>query len=390
MAVNRVIEVGRSARAARALRRGAVAILVSWATFALSPVGALTPEETPAPIAADGPKEFAWPKVRLAPQGPQDELDFDAWYQRDRSRISARVEVAGSSLEKAEAHCAAANHLLSHGLARSATCRLLQIPPEGNASCGSPTDSDLDAVDAHLQSALQLLTTDGGGNGLVDSARDERQLLQGKHDALSAFAFALRIVLTGEADSETRRAAASKLAPLRESDHAGTAAAAGLWQAMIRSSDADKGPAESILGNPAAANRLGALPYAYFAKLLRARLIDEQGSPAAAIAVLYHVDDRTGEWFPPEQDEKYRNACRWVRLQVLRRWQDRLAGPEREMERQWCKERIDELLLDLSGDAEVAAMSPTIPLLVTVDAPEAPAEVDDEGQPEPKRVREPE
>lgn len=348
------------------------AAAASLCLAASTPAHAITRDEPPAPIEQTAPASFAWPKLRIAPRAPQGEEDFAAWYGQELARLQTAAESAELPLKKAEAHSAAANHLLSHGLAVAATCRLLQVPVEATAGCGGRPDEVLDAADEHLRKATEILAVDAEKNGLVDPAQDERAALTTKHELLSAFATALRVAMSDQSDLDARRAAASRLSPLRESDDAGTAAAAGLWQAFIRSAEEDKGPAESILGNPAAVIRPGALPHAFFSKLLRARLIDQGGSPGAALAVLLHVEDRTGEWFSPEHDEIFRNACRWSRLRILHRWQARLSDPAMEMERQWCKERMDELLLDLSGEPELAAISPAIPAIVAVEAAKAP------------------
>lgn len=355
---------------------------------ALAPTRAITPDDLPDPIEQTAPASFAWPKLRIAPRAPQGEEDFAAWYGQELARLQTAAESAEPPLKKAEAHSAIANHLLSQGLAVMATCRLLQIPVEAAAACGGRPEEVLDAADEHLRKATEILALDAAKNGLVDPAQDGRAALTTKHELLSAFASALRVAMGDHADVDARRAAASRLSPLRESDDAGTAAAAGLWQAFIRSGEEDKGPAESILGNPGAVVRPGALPHAFFSKLLRARLIDEGGSPGAALAVLFHVEDRTAEWFSPEHDDKFRNACRWSRLRILHRWHARLSDPAMEMERQWCKERMDELLLDLSGEPELAAISPAIPAIVTVEAKNVPAEENPE--PDTEQVEHPE
>jgi hypothetical protein len=108
------------------------------------------------------------------------------------------------------------------------------------------------------------------------------------------------------------------------------------------------------------------MPYAFFARLLRCRLIAARGGPATALALLMQIEERCDEWFTGDKErEEAVRAARLVRIQILVDWHDSLDSSGSASERQWCVERIKVLVDEHFGDnnGPVLRLTPAIPLL---------------------------
>jgi hypothetical protein len=108
------------------------------------------------------------------------------------------------------------------------------------------------------------------------------------------------------------------------------------------------------------------LPYAFFGRLLRCRLIAAQGGYAAALALLTQMEDLCEEWMITEADRA--NALRTVSLvemQILSGWHDSLSPSTHASERTWCADRLATLERDRFGEGEntVLRLRPAIPVL---------------------------
>jgi hypothetical protein len=157
---------------------------------------------------------------------------------------------------------------------------------------------------------------------------------------LRAFADSQRAYLSSSAAAETashRRRAASAIAPLLEDSDKQVASAARMWQAALRASEDDSAPALYILEPALMEPSPGSLPYAFFSRLLRCRLIAARGGSAAALALLTQIEERANDWFTDAQRRAdATRTCAFVRLQIVRDWYDRLSPAAESGERAWC------------------------------------------------------
>ncbi len=364
-------------------------------------------------------------ELRIAPpEGHQSTAAFRQWVSSEHERLKTLAEQAGTPFEQAELQASIAAHLLAHSLVEVATCRVLSIElnectiPPNDGTGQAPIaemeiSSNLAKVEASLARAVNALATIDTGPEVKAPEDDEApeqpgapsrspaiEELRQRIEIIGAFARAIRAAmldsetvpatpggiapldpaspgLGGNSRSDAARVAASGLSPLRENPDPAISAAAGLWQAVLRSNEDDKRAALAILGTATAEPKPGTLPYEFFGKLLRCRLIAERGSPAAALALLLQIEERCDGWFKGDARFQAVRTCAAVRMRILRLWSDRLKPEGNDDDRRWCDEQIAEIASDLSAQSSLLPLSPAIPLdirLVDSNGGETPTE----------------
>lgn len=348
-------------------------------TVCVQPVAAQyveKPGNTAEPALAESAAKLpAMPLVRLAPMpGFQDETAYVRSIsdrQAALADLARKTDLAGA---RVELWISAANLILSHQIEPSCTWRVLQLAGGESELNAAALAEALDRADGFLTQA---------GAELDELARREdapdEKLTQWRYESstLRAFSAALRAYLIpdeeGEADRASRRAA-SGLSPLREDSNRQVAAAASFWQACLRSSEPDPEPALLALDPALADLRPESMPYAFFARLLRCRLVGDRGSPATALALLFQFEERTRDWI---EDEPARasavRATRVVCLQMLARWFNQLSAENAAAERHWCIERMQAIIDESFSDeatgtegATVLRLAPSVPLLAGI------------------------
>ena len=288
-------------------------------------------------------------------------------------RLVATAEQADRpARERARAALAAANLLLGCSIEPACTRQLLRLSvPQPAADARRAVTRAVELLDR----AEQLV-------GDQDPPTPELWTTLG---VLRAFAGGMQALLRGPDDvaepvdaGRADRQAASRLAVLMEHDDARVAAAAQLWHAVLR------GPHESperalrllrpVLEPPAR----GTMPAALFARLLACRLHAEHEGPAAALALLYQLEERCLDWLdhPDDHDAALRTIA-VVELDVLRTWREKLDEPGSEAERDWCDRKIRELMGErFAGSAtDLYRLQWAVPILL----PEAEIAVPDAG-----------
>ena len=333
------------------------------------------PTTEAAPTTAEPP--FALPPVTFSlPPDYNDETAYAHSLADETAKLVTRAEAASDATTRVDLWLAAANMILSRELETPCTRSLLGVSD-------SVADSRRDAI-AALDRADGLL---GRAGVLIESERMRTGLPGGwgdtaarRFDALGSFAAALRAVLSepGAADGADGRRAWSKLSALLEDSDSGVASAAALWQAHLRSREEDAGRALLVLQPAIADPHEGTMPYAFFARLTRCRLLADRGGYAAALALLMQIEERYVDWFSEAQQQpEALRAIRVVEMAVLRGWRDHLTGADQEKERLWCDERAKELQassFDTKNDDEknaVLRLSPVIPVVAPPPTPEA-------------------
>jgi hypothetical protein len=199
---------------------------------------------------------------------------------------------------------------------------------------------------------------------------------------LEAFRQALATALLPAADAgegRTRRRAASELAALVEHDDRRVATAAGFWQAYLRKDETD--PRAALARLDYALDDFGPSekPYAFFARVMRCRVLEGHGQRVAAFALLTQMEERTFGWYLDEEPRaEALRAIAWTKLQALRAWHDGLDAQTKTDERAWCREQATTIIDDTLVEAnELPRLSPVIPMLYDADAIETRAAVND-------------
>lgn len=325
------------------------------------------------------------PTVRVAtiPQF-DDEPAYVSAITAQAQELTAEAEGTDDPARRTALQLAEANLLLARKLEVPCTRRLLEVPSAGDLEdvlrCREVlqrADELLEATEVALQ-ALKNGQDSGELKGWV--AKSQRRL-----DVLRAFAAALRaylVPLEGEPGLEGMRRAASLMAPLLEDRDAKTAAAANLWYTCLRRQLGDRVRTLSTL-QPALADPVHeALPYAFFGRLLRCRLIAERGGYPTALALLMQIEERCNEWFEDERDRSAAiRAARYVRLQLMDRWYDALGDDDHAAERQWCVDRATDLVTESfsAEDRAVLRLTPAIPIVATPPKPVPENDASDAG-----------
>ncbi len=331
------------------------------------------------------PKPAAQLPAGTLPDPPQMRLarmpgfDDDAAYMRsiaDRaSELSALASQADKPAKRIDLLLAAANLILARQLEPACSTALLQIVDEGNVWKEAELRSALDRADTLIEQAFAAMIDEAFT--AIEELREQEgppadrlDELTRRIETLRAFASGLRAYLLpgdgAEAGRVTRRAA-SRLSPLLEDQSRPVAAAATLWQACLRSRESDPTRALSLLDLALAKPREQALPYAFFARLQRCRIIADRGGSASALALLLQIEERCDDWLTSDADRaNAARASQLVQLQILIDWHTRLeSSSEHDAERKWCADRISalrEAAFD-GDDNTVLRLTPAIPIV---------------------------
>lgn len=282
------------------------------------------------------------------------------------AQLIERTATATVAVDKVQLALAAANLILAEGIEPACSRAILQLDD-------SETDASLKGA---LGQAGNLLATAKATLDRTDAAEggaDEwRPQAAHRLDTLQAFHAGLSAYLLPAKDTRTARRAASRLSPLLEDADRSVAAAATFWQACLRSLDPDSSRAMSVLDLALSDVRPGDLPYAFFARLLRCRLVAREGGHAAAIALLIQMEDRCDDWFAEETDRG--DAVRTIHLtrsHVLKAWGKRLENTDDQPARQWIDDHLQRIANESfrEGENTVLRLRPVIPVIAAIPTP---------------------
>ena len=355
----------------RSMRR----VLIACFALAVLPTSSVADESGAKGRTDQNPSDVPASPVHVSlPEGFDDEASFARSVQDDVKRLIQRAEQAQSRALQAELFLAAANRLLASGMELACTSRLMRLKIADEAPTDSSLGALLDRVDVLLGNCetasgdLERGTTDApdGAEATESGDRSRRETITHRLAALRAFAQAVRAYALPGGGSRSARSAASGLSFLREDHDPQTAAAASLWQAALRSEEAEGSRALSILDEATADLPAGSLPYSFFARLLRCRLLAERGSWAASLAMVMQVEERCNDWFTDDdRRELALHSCAALQIDILRQWHDGIATPAGDEQRAWCVQRISQIASERLADGKngVMRLSPAIPVI---------------------------
>lgn len=348
-----------------------VVLSVAASGFAAQTEGTPQPPttDTPTPAADDHPSTA--PTVRLAlPEGFDDEISYARSFADQSAKLVAEADAGSITTTQADLLLAAANLILSRELEGPCTLALLGAG-DSDAESTAATTGAFDRCDGLIERAAKLVEAEREGAGARNAWLDAAKR---KLDALQSFSAVLRAYLepAGPKEGAAGRRVWSKLSPLLEDEDRGVSSAAALWQACLRSREQDAERAMLVLEPALADPREGSMPYAFFARLTRCRLLADRGGYAAAAALLMQIEERCPDWFPDrDRQQEAHRAVRLAELSVLRQWHDHLKTPEQDEERQWCAERMKSVGDENADEARVLRLSPVVPIVAAPPAPDA-------------------
>ena len=279
------------------------------------------------------------PSVRLATVSEDDAGNKTPRPIEERvSWLVERTAKASTIKDKVELSLASANLILARVIEPYCSLAMLTLDSE---SLRKPLEASMAQAAERLAFAQDLLDNFTA----TDEDGEWREMVDRQVRVLRSFHVGLRAYFLPDPDERTARRAISGLSPLLEDGDPSVAAAATFWQACLRSLDQDTSRAISVLDPPLSDVREGDLPYAFFARVLRCRLLSRQGGHVAALALLMQMEDRCEDWFP--DDVPRGDAIRTLQLaryQILTAWEEQLPENTRAAERTWIAERKKQLV----------------------------------------------
>ncbi len=321
-----------------------------------------------------GDRQFPGPPSVLL-SGVKDFADELSQAKSIADRVEELVEIAGQKAKPAERAgrlLAAANLILARQLEPHCTRALLRIPEDSAKNSATALSEWFNRIDELIQQAGDTIATIRAAERPTgdESVPDESADLKRELDTLRAFANSQRAYLMDREDPDSassKRRAASELAPLLEDSDKRIASASRMWQAALRAEENDPSAALFIL-EPALADPMPeAMPYAFYSRLIRARLIARRGGSAAGVALLSLIEERADGWFTdPTRRADATRACAYERLRIVRDWYDRLSPVNESDERAWCiaeSQRVHDRYF--SSVRTVLRLDPAIPDMAT-------------------------
>lgn len=310
--------------------------------------------------------------IELAPlDGVADESAYRQTIADRANEFARQAEQADDRALAVDLLLVAANQVLAYELEPACTRRFLFLSPPDQAGGDAGSVDSLRRVDEWLARAASKLTTLAGR----DTAPAEwSAAAQGKLNALRAFSQALRAYLLPGSPSEgarSARQAASAIAILLEDDRPTVAVAAALWQSLLRETENDPTPALDVLPLVLSEHRREALPFSFFGRLQRCRVLAAHGRHAVALAMLTQFEERSSSWFSHESERAdAARAIAALQIEVLREWHTALGKSGDEAAGVWCLDRIEKLTAESFGGERrtVLRLSPAVPLVAGPEA----------------------
>ena len=320
------------------------------------------------PVASESAAFLSDPALGLA-----DPADDQSELCRTRELLEEWLHRQREPLDEAEAHLALANWLLATSPGRATTRWLM----------GLHVGADLEviAVSAHkarmhLDQARVVLQSEAVKKLKGEDKRCRRELKR-VEGLLRPFADFFAAVET-PTDSETGRSgwaeAALRLSVSRETEDAEMAACALLWQSFAWELAGRRDRALASL--PDVLQVPKQLPYDFFCRLLRCRILADAGQHTAALVLMTKMVDVARHWFrhaSPESLNAYVRLVAVVQYQIGQAWIERFDTPGQITHLEAIRAMLNRVKAELLGEGdeepvEVYFLERAIPLLVEAHA----------------------
>ncbi len=323
------------------------------------------------------PPQLMWPEMHLTPiTGFDDDDAYRTSIEERAADLHRRATKAPDARQRVDLLLAAANLTLAHYLEPDCTMVFLVLRQDPTPDIRSRTSAALDRADKFLSLAEESL------EGLTAPDKPPPDWMEEAGHRLATlriFAGVLRAFFSSGDDPDgvpAARRAASRLSPLLEDKDRTVVAAATFWQGCLRGMGGNPERVLSILEPALSDPPRDSMPYGFFARLLRCRLVARGGGSVAALAILLQIEERCYDWMTSdaERDQAVR-AAEAVRLGIMFDWHARLDADAAE-ERAWCVKRANELIKRRFADlnSHVLRLAPAIPLVAPIPDEPGPQE----------------
>ena len=322
-----------------------------------------------------------FPAATLAkPAAVEEQSDPLSYWTSSANRIADLAGSESDPLKKSRFLLAGANLILARQVEPYCSRALAGVD-------GGQRGADRETIEPLLEKAQKMIAE---ADGLLASiptpekplevpeegvpqepAPSELSQLQHARVGLRAFLDAVRVYLLGEGEPGDMRSAASALAPMLEDPDRSVAAAARLWQALLRGLESGSTAPLKILGYPSTSLHADTWPFGLFSRVLRCRLQGMQGAWSTAMVSLLQLEEQLEELVPQVAHRgDARRLFAYVRLEILKLWYDALP-PGQEKERAWCVAQAEEIVkLYFGVETTLLRLEPAIPTLVSLERPE--------------------
>jgi hypothetical protein len=286
-------------------------------------------------------------------------------------------------MDQAQAQLALANWALAVPTAKPATRWLMGFPATGDAA---KLNDAVQLAETNLEKARALLKPE------ASEVKERRRTLRASVATLEAFAkfFAALAHCRPKTTCDPCGEAALGLAVARESENADIAAAALLWQSLGWELAGRRERALTSLPNALAAP--DQLPYDFLSRLLRCRLLAEDGKKSAAIALAIRIQALCDKWFVRQEGpglEEKRRLVAVLQYQFIREWIGQLDAGDKNIATK-LEARLSDVrkhLVDEDSPLTVYYLETSIPILVQTPKSQlrSPATAEAATQPAKKR-----
>lgn len=312
-----------------------------------------------------------------------------------RPDLERALQAAKDPLEEAHARLETANWWAAVSMTGPATRWLLGMQNRADldtiAEAAREAESQLEKARALLEAAVATSQAESRDN---QSNADRRQTLIQAADTLAGFVeiFKQAEAESGSANGDPERArrnrwrsAGRRLAIARESEDPQLAAAALLWQSFAFEQGGRRDRALEAL--PDALVKPEHFPYSLMCRIVRCRMLAEDGQNPAAMVLLSRMEPLLKEWMSRQTEERnrVRRLIGLVQYQVAQQWLKGLKPPTRSAvaeQLQPILEKVERSFTEV-GNPEVYVMPNTVPPDIIPPRPVAAQEPDSPGtQPE--------
>ena len=298
------------------------------------------------------------------PDGITSEPDYADWLDKQIATLARRERAAREPAAQLPLVLARANLRLSRQAEPALTRLMLH---DATSADGGRLAATLVPAQADLKRAAALLTRLEQSPAPHKAAAKQRERWRSEAANLTVLSDAMA-ALAGKADAQSCLTA---LGPLAASKQADLAAAARLLQAALMRQTGKVNEAIALL-EPAVIPP-EQLPYDFFARLLRCRLLADRGGHAIAAAMAVQIDARCESWFDKSRQAEARRAVGLLRIDLARRWADQLERDglvSHAARRRAAAAKIRKQLFD--KDAVVYRLGLAVPILAKIPQPPAP------------------
>ncbi len=321
-------------------------LLLIISVWTVQSSGSQPPESTPA--ANPNPTVFTPPiNSRLYPPAVENEVQYQQWLADEIARRIAKIETeneATAPSENSSLRIQTANWILSVACEPILTRILLELD----------TPQDLEQ--------LKTLTTQA--TGLLTNLKGENEASPHQADVGTLVTFAKTFAILADArtqppDPNRVEQVTLESGLLLDEDNRDVAESARLWQCLIFNKCDKSQRALDVL--PLVLTPVESNSAAFFARMLRCRILAEQGKTTLAQALLLKMEEQCDTWFSDERlQSEARCTLAWLRWRLAQQAQYSLSEIPQSSWKDFV-ERTEEMIRDEKEPCQLFRLGSAIP-----------------------------